>query len=123
VFVAFLDLQPGEDGGGSVNGVCVPVGATELARLDRRERNYVRIDVSDRIAAAGARVWAYAGSPDGRARLHAGRQAGTAFIAAAYLRGVEAAFAALGDDEHRRCRPSLAPGGLPVAELIRHELP
>jgi hypothetical protein len=121
VFVSFLDVTP-VPGSVSVNGLCLPVAAEQLNRLDRRERNYARLDVSDRIDAGGARVWVYVGTPAARERLRTARCAGSAVIATAYLRAVHAAFAALGAEELERCRPSLMPGDLPVAELVRHEL-
>jgi len=123
VFVTFLDLRPSEPGWATVNGLCLPVGEADLIELDRRERNYERVDVSDRIDAGGAPVWVYLGSAAGRARLEAGRRGGTAVIDANYLRAVAAGFSALGEVEHRLCRPSLKPSGLPVAELTRHQLP
>ncbi|MGZ4295803.1 MAG: gamma-glutamylcyclotransferase [Solirubrobacteraceae bacterium] len=127
VFVAYLDLvAAADDAGAAVNGLCLPVDGAMLEALDRRERNYERVDVSDRVAAAGAggvRVWAYVGSVEARERLAAGRREGTAVIDAGYVRTVEAGFAALGPREHAACRPSLEPGGLPVLELRRHELP
>jgi hypothetical protein len=121
VFVSFLDVVP-VAGPAAVNGLCLPVDTDRLAWLDRRERNYSRVDVSDRIEARGARVWVYVGTPAARERLRAARRDGLAVIEASYLSAVEAAFAALGDDELTLCRPSLAPGELPVRELIRHEL-
>jgi len=122
-FVAYLDLVAGE---GTVNGLCLPVDGATLIALDRRERNYARIDVSDRIEAGGAgplRVWAYVGTDEARRRFAHGCRTGTVVIHAGYARAVEAAFAALGDDEHRACLPSLHPGEIPVVELVRHELP
>jgi hypothetical protein len=121
VYVAFLDLRPAD--GAAVNGVCLPVDDTLLAALDRRERNYERVDVSDRVSAVGARVWAYLGTAPARDRLRAGRAAGTAVIDAGYLRTVRAGFAALGAAEHHACLGSLAADGLEVVELTRHELP
>ena len=121
VFVSFLDVTPAHRSV-SVNGLCLPVDGEQLTRLDRRERNYMRLDVSDRIDAGGARVWVYVGTPAARERLRGARRAGSALIAAAYLRTVEAGFAALGAEELAHCRPSLAPGDLPVVELARHEL-
>ena len=59
----------------------------------------------------------------GRERFAAARRAGTAVIEAGYLRGVERGFARLGAVELQACLPSLDPGGIPVAELMRHELP
>jgi gamma-glutamyl AIG2-like cyclotransferase len=120
VFVSFLDVVSAP--GATVNGLCVPVDAEQLTRLDRRERNYSRLDVSDRVSAGGARVWVYVGTPSARERLSTARHDGRAVIEATYLAVVEAAFAALGADELARCRPSLAPGELPVRELVRHAI-
>ena len=121
VFVSFLDVAR-VAGTAVVNGLCLPVDAGRLTRLDQRERNYARLDVSHRIDAGGARVWIYVGTPAARRRLRDARRDGRAVIDATYLRAVVAAFAALGADELARCRSSLAPGDLPVVELVRHEL-
>ncbi len=124
IYVAYLDLVAApDDSTAAVNGLCLPVDDRLLSELDRRERNYERIDVSDRVEAGGARVWAYVGSAPARERLAAGRRDGTAVIDGGYVRTVEAGFAALGASEHAACRPSLEPGGLPVLELTLHELP
>lgn len=124
--VAFLDLLPGT---GAVNGVCRPVTAAQLAALDRRERNYVRRDVTARIAGMDepqnrgpARVWAYVGSPAGRARLEAGRRTGTAAVSRAYLDAVLAGFARLGRDQLTRFHASSDLGDLPLHELRRDDL-
>jgi hypothetical protein len=127
VFVAYLDLVDAlEDPRAKVNGVCLPVDDATLEQLDRRERNYDRTDVSDRVASGapdGVRVWAYVGSPAARERLAEGLRTGTAVIDAGYVRTVEAGFAALGAGELASVRRSLDPGDLPVVELTRHELP
>jgi dephospho-CoA kinase len=125
VFVAFLDIQPSPEGAAVVNGLCLPVGDAALEALDRRERNYERIDVSDRVAtgaAAGFRIWTYAGSAAGRDRLRQGRAAGAAVIDANYVDDVEVAFASLGEAEQSSCSVSLDPGDLPVVPLRRHDL-
>jgi hypothetical protein len=121
VFVSFLDVAPAP-GAAAVNGLCLPVDDDRLAPLDRRERNYSRLDVSDRIEARGARVWVYMGTPAARERLRGARRQGLAVIDATYLSAVESAFAALGANELELCRPSLAPGDLPIMELDRHLL-
>lgn len=122
--VCFLDIEPDPLWEAHVNGVCLPVDAVELAALDRRERNYERVDVSDRLEHAdGMRVWAYRGSADGRARFAAAVHAGTAVIHAGYLEAVRAAFRALGPEEWAACAASLDPGALPVMQLTRRDLP
>jgi dephospho-CoA kinase len=128
VYVAFLDLE--SDPRSTVNGTLRPVSDAELDALDRRERNYDRIEVTDRIepvdGAAGdapERVFAYRGSTTGRERLEQGRAAGTAVIARAYLEHVRTGFAALGPVEERAFLDSTDVDGLPVLELERIEVP
>jgi len=117
VHVAFLDLV--EVAGGAVNGVLLPVDEPALRGLDRRERNYVRIDVTADVRGATGRVWAYVGSPDGRARLRAARDRGQAVISRDYLDDVRAGFAAHGADELAAFERSSDPGGLQLWDLLR----
>ena len=123
VFVCFLDLIDAGDASATVNGLCLPVGSERLRALDARERNYERVDVSHRIAARGARVWTYIGSAEGRARFEHGRAAGTAVIAAAYLRTVAGGFSALGVAAAAASADSLQSRGIPVVELESHPHP
>ncbi|MGI8622779.1 MAG: gamma-glutamylcyclotransferase family protein [Solirubrobacteraceae bacterium] len=116
VCVAFLDVEP--CAGAAVNGVCLPVTARRLAALDRRERNYARFEVTEAVDDPPGRVWTYVGRAESRARL---REAERAVVQAAYLRGVERAFAALGQLE--RFRATTLPHGLEVVELRRVDLP
>ena len=83
VCVAFVDVEPAK--GASVSGVCFPA---DLARLDRREHNYERVEVTGDIAEPPGRVWTYAGRADSRERQRLARAAGRAVIAAAYARSV-----------------------------------
>lgn len=83
VFVAFLDIEPDPDA--SVTGVCFPA---DLRRLDRREHNYERVEVTDRLADPPGRVWAYTGLAASRERFRVGRAEGRAVIVAAYARSV-----------------------------------
>jgi hypothetical protein len=122
VFVAFLDLRPAP--GSAVNGVCLPVTPADLPLLDRRERNYVRRDVTAHcdLPPQAGRVWTYVGSPAGRRRLYLARSAGRAVVDRAYLDAVLNAFKALGQAEYDLCAPSLDTEGLPLARLTRHDL-
>jgi cation transport regulator ChaC len=122
VCVVFLDVHRAR--GHSVNGVCLPVDRDELARLDQRERNYVRRDVTALCDAPGdaGRVWTYVGSPAGRRRFTSSRSAGRAVVDRAYLDAVARAFERLGPGEYAACAQSLDPDGLPVVALTRHDL-
>jgi hypothetical protein len=100
IFVAFLDIEP--DRSAVVDGICIPVDDELLAALDARERNYDRHDVTPLMADPPGRVWAYAGSAEGRERLAEGRRTGTAVISREHL---------------ELCRAE--PDGLPVHDLVR----
>jgi hypothetical protein len=101
VYVAFLDIARVD--AGSINGVCLPVSSSGLEALDRRERNYCRVEVTERVRgplpATVGRVWVYEGSVSGRTRRSAGDRLGRTVIQRAYLEMVWSAFAALGEAE------------------------
>jgi cation transport regulator ChaC len=88
VEVAYLSIAP--EPGESVGGIAFEVSGAELAALDRRERNYVRAEVTHLVDDVGGQVWAYVGSVAGRNRLARGRRRGTAVIAHGYLAKVGA---------------------------------
>lgn len=145
-FVAFLDVVPGD---GAVNGLCLPVDATTLRRLDERERNYDRVEVTELVerdgtggdrdwaprgdpadAALGGdglpgRVWTYVGSAAGRGRLEQGVREGRALVSREYADDVEHGFRALGDDAFAAYRASTdpPPPGCEVVSLQRIDLP
>lgn len=122
VQVAFLDLV--EDAAASVNGLLLPFSASELAALARRERNYVRVEVTDALRPRpAARAWTFVGSDAGRERFEAGRARGTLVVARAYAELVEQGFEALGHEQGERYRSSTAPPPCPLVELERVEVP
>jgi gamma-glutamyl AIG2-like cyclotransferase len=82
VYVTFVCIWP--EPGASVEGVLIEVDDDGLAALDRRERNYDRVDVGAHVDGDGP-VWAYVASADGRARFERGRREGTLVVARSYL--------------------------------------
>jgi gamma-glutamylcyclotransferase (GGCT)/AIG2-like uncharacterized protein YtfP len=124
VDVAFLDLVPA-DAGHAVHGALLPVDTVALAGLDRRERQYRRVDVTARMAGhVPGRVWAYLGRPEARHRVqrgHAGHR--RVVIQRAYLDCVHAAFAALGRCGLERYRATTEAPPFPVVDLARVDLP
>lgn len=122
VFVAFLDVAP--DGGAAVNGVLSPVSPEELRVLDLRERNYRRVEVTDRLRPpAGVRAWTYEGTPEARERLDGALSMGRAVISRDYLEGVERCFRRLGLGEWERYAASTAGPPCPIRDLRRIDLP
>ena len=116
VMVAFLDIR--RDDGGVVNGAAIPVGADELPGLDRRERNYRRVEVTGALDPPldGGPVWAYAGRPAARERAERGRRDGRLVVSRGYFERVAEGFAALGErDAFERMT---APPHAPLADLV-----
>lgn len=123
-FVAFLDIVGAA--GGAVNGLCLPVDGAGLERLDARERNYRRVDVTDRIEAPPpGRVWAYAGSAEGRERQRTGVRERRLLISQEYVDDVEDAFRRLGEEQLAAYRASTEPppDGCEIVALERIDLP
>jgi hypothetical protein len=114
--VTFLSLYPAAEG--RVNGVALPVSAAELDELDRRERNYDRIDVTGLIDAdLGGTVWTYLGSAAARQRF----AAGAAVVAKDYFDGIRGDFAAAGGLE--AFERSTDPLTVPLRRLTRVDVP
>jgi hypothetical protein len=121
VMVAFLDIRRAD--AGVVNGAAIPVAEDELPALDRRERNYRRVDVTDAVdpRLENGPVWAYVGLPAARDRADRGRHDGRLVVSRGYYERVAAGFAVL--DERAAFERLTAPRPAPFAELVlvRHE--
>lgn len=97
LFVASVNIRP--HAGARVNGVAFRVGEADIARLDHREGNYDRVEVSGRIdREIPGRVWAYRGSAIAEARYRQGVAAGAAVVSRQYHDIVTDAFASHGGD-------------------------
>jgi hypothetical protein len=116
VHVAFLNIYPAPAGG--VNGIAVPVDPEVLDQLDRRERNYERIDVSALLDVdLGGTVWTYLGSEAGRERF----ESGSAVVSQEYFDGIRDDFATAGGlDEFDRSTDRLT---VPLRRLTRVDVP
>jgi cation transport regulator ChaC len=116
VHVAFLNIYPAPEGG--VNGIAVPVDPEVLDQLDRRERNYDRIDVSALLDVdVGGTVWTYLGSEAARERF----EAGSAVVSQEYFDGIRDDFATAGGlDEFDRSTDRLT---VPLRRLTRVDVP
>jgi hypothetical protein len=96
IFVTFLNVV--EESSSTINGVILPVDTHDLQSLNERERNYDRVDVTERIVEpVDGSVWAYVGSVAARARYEEGFRCGTAVVEAAYYESVRSHFRRLGE--------------------------
>lgn len=136
-YKVYLDARTGERGDwlvtflnvvadrrASVNGLLFEVDDGALKDLDRRERNYERVEVTGRLdrAVAGT-VWTYAGRTAAVARFERGRRTGRALVSEEYLERVLADFAALGTEHRRRFLELTDDPPCPVVGLTRVDLP
>jgi cation transport regulator ChaC len=106
----------------TTNGVVVRVDDEELARLDRRERDYDRVDVTEAVEAPvplDGRVVTYVPRPSAVERYESARDSGRAAIEQRYWDLVEGAFAALGTDRLDRYRRTTPAPDVPVLVLDR----
>ncbi|HEX2358812.1 MAG TPA: gamma-glutamylcyclotransferase family protein [Solirubrobacterales bacterium] len=118
-----LNLEPGEDDAGPVNGAVIELSEPELHRLGVREVRYDPVDVTslvegpalpERIIAFTAKRAHYAPTPPEEA-----------VILASYARAVEAAFERLGPGQLERYRATTGPYPVDVVDavLVKDEIP
>jgi hypothetical protein len=119
-FVTFLNIVP--DVAAQVNGVLLSVDASLLERLDQRERNYQRVDVSAALLeAVDGQAWAYLGVPDAVDRFELGRRTGRAVISREYQERVQADFTSAG--ALARFEELTDPPPCPILDLVRIDHP
>ncbi len=100
------------------------VAGDELVNLDRRERNYDRVDISDLVTVTGAggeavsgSIFTYVPNSASVAEYERARDAGTAGIRQTYWDLVDEAFTALGAEHASVYRSSTPAPDVPVVDL------
>lgn len=120
-----------------VNGIIARVDPDELARLDRRERDYDRVDVSGSVTLRGPssgsahrdaaghsasavahRIVTYVPRPSAVDRYRSARDAGTAGVRKSYWDLVDGAFGALGTEQHDLFHRSTPPPDVPLVDPV-----
>jgi cation transport regulator ChaC len=120
-FVVFLNIVPSP--GAHVNGLLFETDDKLLSKLDARERNYERVDVSHLVSPTVAgTIWTYVGTPAAVDRFEAGCRTNRAVISREYHDGVVADFARLGADAVARFQALTDPPPCPVIDLVRVNL-
>jgi cation transport regulator ChaC len=124
-FILGLNVEPGEDPAGPVNGAAFELSEPELERLDIRELRYDRVDVSEEISlpdgAGITTVVTYRAKPE----HFAPDPPPGAIILPKYAGVVEHAFELLGAGELDRFRSTTGPIPVEVVEaaLVKDEIP
>jgi hypothetical protein len=116
--VAYLDIY--EQAGSAVNGLALPVDAERLMRLDARELNYERIDVTSSFEPELAgRVFTYVGLEAARERCRQGAAEGDIFVSRDYATVVRAAFGRLTPSGLAEFDRTTDPLPFPERDLLR----
>lgn len=118
-YVLGLTIEPADERDDAPNGVLLEVSEDDLRRLDVREMRYDRVEVGP--AGGFDRVFAYRAKPAHRVS----EPPPGAVVIAAYAERVEAAFAALGEDQLRLYRETTGPPPVEVIDgvLLRDRIP
>ena len=110
------------DPSGSTNGIVVRVEPDELLRLDDRERDYDRVEVTEALTSTrtldGPAV-TYVPRRSAVERYELARATGRAAVERRYVDLVDGAFAALGPDRVERYRGTTPAPDVPVLDLVR----
>ncbi|MDJ0536965.1 MAG: gamma-glutamylcyclotransferase family protein [Xenococcaceae cyanobacterium MO_207.B15] len=94
-FVTFLNIRPYKTK--TITGILFRVSHEELDNLDRRERNYQRIDVTHQInTPIRGKAWVYQGLDQAEQRYQKGLEQNNAMIAQDYFDSVHNAYFLLG---------------------------
>lgn len=122
VFVTFLNIVPAS--GARVNGTLVEVSASDLTEVDKRERNYARVDVSRRIEAdIDGIVWAYTGTREAMRRFELGMRTGRAVVSREYYDRVRRNLSAVEERGLPEFDELTEPAPCLVIELLMRKLP
>jgi cation transport regulator ChaC len=96
-FVAFLNIRPHK--GSSIIGILFSVSEKDLQNLDKRERNYRRVDITNLIEMPfKGKAWVYIGFEEAEKRYQEGLAQHNIFVSQSYFNSVYNAYLSLGED-------------------------
>ncbi|MDJ0589493.1 MAG: gamma-glutamylcyclotransferase family protein [Pleurocapsa sp. MO_226.B13] len=117
-FVTFLNIRPAQDE--TILGILFRVSQAELKSLDRRERNYQRIEIASQLNRdIEGRAWTYIGLEEAKQRYQAGLRQNRSIIASDYLNSVARAYASLGDRIFNNYLATTDKPKIPILDLQR----
>lgn len=117
-YVAFLNIRPHQHH--SLTGILFRVSDRELEHLDRRERNYQRINITEQLdTTALGNAWTYIGLPEAEQRYQTGLTQTKTVIAQHYLDSVHQAYLALGSQKLAHYIATTEQPEIPIVNLER----
>jgi len=117
IFVTFLNIQKNRKS--HINGILFEVDQTDLTKLDQRERNYNRINVTQDIQNKNipGKIWTYIGTREAEERFQTGKKQQKSYINQNYINFVHESYKALGKDYFQDFLNSTKAQNLPQKEL------
>lgn len=120
VVVTYLNIV--EESSSLVNGIVFRVQQDELAKIDQRERNYSRSEVSEKLSVALPKpVWAYVGLPEARQRFEEAFRQNRAVISRGYFESVVRSFKDRDSLSYDMFLETTEAPGIPLKDLARKE--
>jgi cation transport regulator ChaC len=112
----------------TTNGVIGWVEPDEIEALDRRERNYNRVDVTELATlhhgvSVDGPIVTYVPRPEPLEKYEEARTAGVAAVEERYWNLVDRAFADLGADRHERYHSTTPAPDVPIVAMRRDKVP
>ena len=96
-FITFLNIRPYQ--GKTIAGILFRVSHQELKKLDQRERNYQRIDVTQRIEEqVEGKAWVYRGLKEAEQRYEEGLKQENGMIAQDYFDSIHYGYGLWGQE-------------------------
>jgi len=121
IYVTFLNVRRSCDS--SIAGVLFRVDSEQLAELDRRERNYQRIEITNMLdRPVKGRVWVYVGLPEAEQRFKLGLLSKTAVIDRDYFELICEAYLSQGEEAAADYLATTVKPTVPLMKLKRIDL-
>ncbi|GAB4528269.1 MAG: hypothetical protein Tsb0014_09490 [Pleurocapsa sp.] len=115
-FVTFLNVCPIQSQ--AIMGILFRVSEKELQNLDRRERNYRRIDATNLIDySINGKAWVYIGLDEAQQRYQQGLQQSNVMIAQDYFNSVHHAYYLLGKEAFTNYLATTEKPRVPIVNL------
>ncbi|NET10514.1 MAG: gamma-glutamylcyclotransferase [Symploca sp. SIO2B6] len=120
-FVTFLNIRPCQ--GTSITGIVFKVSTQELERLDQRERNYRKLDVTEHLdVPVSEKVYAYVGLDESEKHYYEGVTQDSAIISKDYYELVYRAYESLGQETLTDYLNTTDAPDIPIVHLEKRQI-
>ena len=120
-FITFINIRPNQ--GKAVGGILFRVSHQELKKLDRRERNYQRIDITNKIEEkVEGKAWVYIGLKEAEQRYEQGLKQNKGVIVQDYIDSIHYGYGLWGQEIWFNYVATTDKPRVPILNLKRYQL-